>query len=58
MQEKQFIKKYLPGQSEQCYTLMLKLLTYNPATRITATEALKHAYWKEDPGTDPVLNLI
>lgn len=33
--------------------LMLKLLTYDPAKRITADQALKHAYFKQNPKPTP-----
>jgi serine/threonine protein kinase len=35
--------------TEQCYDLLLRMLTYDPKKRITAVEALQHPYFTESP---------
>ena len=34
--------------------LMLKMMTYDPSKRITAEEALKHPWFKEEPLTEEI----
>lgn len=44
-----FSEKYSTILSEQAFDLALKLLTLNPVQRYTATQALEHRYFHEDP---------
>ncbi len=39
--------KLLPNASEEVKDLILKLLVYNPDNRITASQALKHPWFRE-----------
>lgn len=41
------ILKLLPNASEEVKDLIVKLLVYNPDNRITASQALKHPWFKE-----------
>ena len=36
-------------RSKEAYDLLKKLFSYNPDTRLTAREALDHAWFQEDP---------
>jgi cell division cycle 2-like protein len=39
--------------TEQGFDLLRKMLIYDPEERITAEEALNHAYFREDPAPKP-----
>jgi renal tumor antigen len=41
------ITKLIPHVSADAQDLIMRMLEYNPDDRITATQALKHAYFKE-----------
>lgn len=41
------INKLIPHASEEVKDLITKLLIYNPDNRMTASSALKHAWFKE-----------
>lgn len=41
------IIKLIPHASPECQDLIQKLLVYNPDNRITASQALKHLWFKE-----------
>jgi renal tumor antigen len=41
------IIKLIPHASPECQDLIQKLLVYNPDNRITASQALKHPWYKE-----------
>lgn len=41
------ILKLLPNGSEEVKDLIIKLLVYNPDNRITASQALKHPWFRE-----------
>lgn len=41
------IEKYLLHASRECIDLIKLLLTYDPEKRITASNALKHEYFKD-----------
>ena len=41
------IPKLVPHLSAEVIDLIQKLLTYNPDNRITASQALKHSWFKE-----------
>jgi serine/threonine protein kinase len=50
------IRTKLPGLSEYGYHLLERMLTYDPAKRVSASEALEHHYFSEHPrGLDPAL---
>ncbi|ODV70469.1 Pkinase-domain-containing protein, partial [Hyphopichia burtonii NRRL Y-1933] len=49
-----FSKEYKPIMSEQSFDLAEKLLTLNPKKRLTASEALNHAYFTKDPKPEPL----
>ena len=46
-QEGTGIAKLIPHASEEAKDLINKLLIYNPDNRITANQALKHAWFRE-----------
>lgn len=56
-QEKNFLKKYLPDQTEECYSFLLSLFVYNPSARSSAAQALQHPYWSEEPLADAILRI-
>jgi len=39
--------KLIPHASEEVKDLIIKLLTYNPDNRMTASQAFKHPWFKE-----------
>lgn len=39
--------------NDHAYDLFLKLVDLDPATRITAKDALEHLYFKSEPVSDP-----
>lgn len=41
------VARLIPHISADCLDLMLKMLAYNPEDRISARQALKHAYFKD-----------
>jgi renal tumor antigen len=41
------IEKLAPHIAKECIDLIYKLLVYDPKDRITAEEALKHAFFKD-----------
>ena len=41
------IMKLIPHATEEVKDLIVKLLTYNPDNRITASQALKHPWFRE-----------
>ena len=41
------IQKLIPHASPEVHDLIQKLLIYNPDNRITATQALKHSWFKD-----------
>ncbi len=43
------LKQKLPSTSASTIALLNRFLTYDPAKRITAAEALRHAYFSESP---------
>jgi cell division cycle 2-like protein len=43
------LRERVPGLSETGFDLMSRFLTYDPACRLSASEALKHAYFTEAP---------
>lgn len=49
-----FEKEYKQMMSPQSFDLAEKLLTLNPATRLTAEQALQHPYFTEDPQPAPI----
>lgn len=49
------IPKLIPHASEEAKDLIIKLLTYNPDNRITASQALKHPWFKELRDSEKVL---
>ncbi|CAG8756608.1 14008_t:CDS:2 [Cetraspora pellucida] len=46
---REFYQNHCSSKSEQGYKLLSLMLEYDPITRITAEEALKHPYFEEDP---------
>jgi len=57
------IRKFIPNHSDNTYDLLNKLLTYDPVSRISSTEALNHPYFSEEPlpapmGTMPEILLL
>lgn len=53
-----FHEKYSTILSEQAFDLALKLLTLNPSQRYTATQALEHQYFREDPQPEPLTEIL
>jgi serine/threonine protein kinase len=49
-----FKEKFGSLLTTECYNLATALLQMNPQKRITASDALKHAYFKEDPPACPL----
>ena len=41
------IEKLIPHASKEAQDLIVKLLVYNPDNRITASQTLKHPWFKE-----------
>ena len=41
------LNKIIPHASEEVKDLIAKLLIYNPDNRITASQALKHAWFRD-----------
>ena len=41
------LNKLIPHASEEVKDLIAKLLIYNPDNRITASQALKHAWFRD-----------
>ncbi|CUM67711.1 uncharacterized protein PRCAT00005416001 [Priceomyces carsonii] len=52
-----FRNQYASIMSEQSFDLAEKLLQLNPAKRLTAEEALQHAYFTDQPAPEPLLFL-
>jgi renal tumor antigen len=50
------IADLIPHISKDAQDLILKLLIYNPDNRITATQALKHNYFKDLRDTEAKSN--
>lgn len=52
------LSQMIPQASELAIDLISKLLTYDPAKRLTSLEALQHPFFKDfyDPETDKSLN--
>ena len=50
------IPKLIPHVSLEAQDLIQKLLIYNPDTRITASQALKHPWFKELREQDKALS--
>lgn len=48
--------KYWMAVSEEAKDLVKKLLTYNPENRISAQEALQHAWFQINMGAPQLLN--
>lgn len=46
---RQDIIKHFPSADEVCLDLLEKLLTYNPAKRLNATQAMDHPFFKTKP---------
>ncbi|CAG8434166.1 9204_t:CDS:2 [Scutellospora calospora] len=46
---REFYQNACSSKSEQGYKLLSLMLEYDPITRITAEDALKHPYFEEDP---------
>ena len=51
--------KIYPNADPQAMDLLEKMLTFNPSTRITVTEALQHPYLEQyyDPADEPVASV-
>jgi len=43
------LEKVLSGRSEACIDLISKMISYDPTQRISATKAMEHPYFKEEP---------
>jgi len=41
------LEELMPNMNKECIDLILKLLVYNPDGRITASQALKHPWFRE-----------
>lgn len=52
------MKKYCPSITEAGLDLLKGLLEFNPAKRLSAEEALKHDFFKEDPQMTPGYKLM
>ena len=49
--------KVFPGVPDDARDLLYRMLDYNPATRITAEEALQHPFFTNPPAMTPFENL-
>lgn len=52
--EFKFKEKFGAILTKECYNLAVSMLQLNPKKRITASEALKHEYFKEEPAICPL----
>lgn len=48
------MQKLIPSLDNQAFNLLTGFLDYNPETRTTAENALKHPYFTSDPLPAPV----
>jgi cell division cycle 2-like protein len=56
-QPKNLLRKFIPTLTDGNFSLLTRMFSFNPANRMTASQAKAHEYWQQDPLPDEHLLL-